>query len=134
MKKTLITFFTIFFCITSSVSWSKTLLLKCKSQKFRDEDWFGAIMMIDINFKTKFVRIMDGDRGWFLHKLTSSSNNYYIIKECRSHDCLITHKDTHKRLDRVTGILKEIVDLTRFGGNGYDTRFEYNCKKTKVLF
>ena len=135
MNKTLITFFTVLFCLTSSVGLSESLLLKCESQKYRDEDWFGAVMIIDINFKTKFVRINDGDsRGWISHKLTSSSNNYYIIKQCRTLDCLVPDKLTHTEIDRVTGRLRNISDLRPFGGSGYSTRFEDNCKETNRIF
>ena len=133
--------FIFFISLLSSPSWSETLILKCDSRKYHDDDWIGNTVFWKINFETKSVLMKEINDstviGWMVHKLTSKTDDYLMIRQCLPSDSSDCNMDedlgyfkTYNQVDRTTGILKNITEI-----NGSRvTSWEYQCNKTDKLF
>tara|TARA_B100000780_G_C20723194_1_gene287429 strand:+ start:65 stop:481 length:417 start_codon:yes stop_codon:yes gene_type:complete len=128
----------LFISLLSSPSWSETLILKCDSRKSYDDDWIGNTVFWKINLKTKSVLMKEINDstvvGWIVHKLTSETDDYLIIKQCITSDCNMDEDSgdskTYTQVDRTTGILKKLAVINET----LVTSFEYQCDKTDRLF
>ena len=131
----------LFITLLSSPSWSETLILKCDSRRFGDDEWIGNVVFWEINFETKRVLMKEINdttvEGWIVHKLTSESDDYLTIRKCipsNSSNCNMSedlgYLKSYNQIDRTTGILK---DITKVNGSNV-VGWEYQCNKTDKLF
>ena len=125
--------------LVSLPSWGDQLLLKCESQKWFDDDWFGSVKFVKVDFDTSQVLMKEpADKtldGWVIHKLTSTTDDYLTIRPCREISCK-GDQDFFTQIDRVTGKMKHKGSSRLSGNNGgsFITMSEWQCQKTEKLF
>ena len=126
--------------IFSSSSFAEKLILKCESYKYWGNDSVGHIFFVKIDFKTSEVLMKepadDTIEGWILHKLMHSSENDFIIRQCRKSPCE-GDKDNYDQIDRTTGRLKRFVSnkiLKKQPFDGWTKFLEWKCKRSDRLF
>ena len=135
MKYKNILFISFILIIQSSLAFSNTLLLKCTSLKFFEDDWIGNILFVKIDNEKKSVLTKEpADKlidGWVNHKLTSVSSSAFIFKSCLSLNCKID-ENGYFIIDRDIGTLKYFLRTNK--EEKFTRFFSYQCKKIKKAF
>ncbi len=124
----------IIFLTNSFVVLGDTLLLKCNSLKFFDDDWIGNILFVKIDEKKNRVYLnepADKTVGWTLKKLTSVKPDFFIFQNCENVQCE-SSGFAYYSIDRVVGTLKYYDKVRK--NEKYITMYEYQCKKIKREF
>ena len=89
MKKYFI-LLTLFFISYSSLTFGNTLLLKCTSLKFFDDDWVGNILFVKIDEEKSRVYLNEPANkttGWTMNKLTSVKSDFFTFENCENIKC-----------------------------------------------
>jgi len=125
---------TLFFISYSSLTFGNTLLLKCTSLKFFEDDWTGNILFVKMDEEKNRVYLnepADKKIGWTMNKLTSVKADFFTFENCENIKCE-NSSFAYYSIDRVVGSLKYYTKVRK--NDKYTKMYEYQCKKIKRAF
>jgi len=134
MMKKYFVLLTLFFISYSSLTFGNTLLLKCTSLKFFEDDWIGNILFVKMDEEKNRVYLnepADKKIGWTMNKLTSVKADFFTFENCENIKCE-NSSFAYYSIDRVVGSLKYYTKVRK--NDKYTKMYEYQCKKIKRAF
>jgi len=134
MMKKYFVLLTLFFISYSSLTFGNTLLLKCTSLKFFEDDWTGNILFVKMDEEKNRVYLnepADKKIGWTMNKLTSVKADFFTFENCENIKCE-NSSFAYYSIDRVVGSLKYYTKVRK--NDKYTKMYEYQCKKIKRAF